>query len=309
MQTFIQQLVNGLVLGSMYALVALGYTMVYGIVNLINFAHGDVMMVGAMTSYSVFRFLHGVAPHMAWQLELAIALVVAMAVCGALNFCIERLAYRRLRNAPKLAPLVTAIGMSILLETMAMVVWGRDYKVFPEEFPNRVLNMDGVVITQVQVAILVVTVVLLIGLTLLINRTRLGRAMRATAENPRVASLMGVNPNLVISAAFVIGAVLAAIAGVMWYANFSTANFYMGFTPGLKAFTAAVLGGIGNLGGAMVGGVLLGIIEVLGAGYIGTVTHGLFGSNYQDIFAFIVLILVLTLRPQGLLGERVADRA
>ena len=309
MQTFLQQMVNGLVLGSMYALVALGYTMVYGIVNLINFAHGDVMMVGAMTSYSMFRLLHSVAPHMPWPLELAIALVVAMAACGVLNFFIERLAYRRLRNAPKLAPLVTAIGMSIFLETMAMVIWGRDYKVFPEEFPNKVINMGGVVITQVQVAILIVTVVLLVGLTLLINHTRLGRAMRATAENPRVASLMGVNPNLVISAAFVIGAVLAAVAGIMWYANFSTANFYMGFTPGLKAFTAAVLGGIGNMGGAMVGGVLLGIIEVLGAGYIGTVTHGLFGSNYQDIFAFIVLILVLTLRPQGLLGERVADRA
>jgi branched-chain amino acid transport system permease protein len=309
MQTFIQQLVNGLVLGSMYALVALGYTMVYGIVNLINFAHGDVMMVGAMTSYSMFRFLHAVTPGMPWPLVLAIALVVAMAVCGTLNFFIERLAYRRLRNAPKLAPLVTAIGMSIFLETMAMVVWGRDYKVFPQLFPNRVISMDGVVITQVQVAILVVTVLLLVGLTVLINHTKLGRAMRATAENPRVASLMGVNPNLVISAAFVIGAVLAAIAGVMWYANFSTANFYMGFTPGLKAFTAAVLGGIGNMGGAMVGGVLLGVIEVLGAGYIGTVTHGLFGSNYQDIFAFIVLILVLTLRPQGLLGERVADRA
>ena len=309
MQTFIQQLVNGLVLGSMYALVALGYTMVYGIVNLINFAHGDVMMVGAMTSYSVFRFLHAVTPGMPWPLVLVIALVVAMAVCGALNYLIERLAYRRLRNAPKLAPLVTAIGMSIFLETMAMVVWGRDYKVFPQLFPNNVISMDGVVITPVQIAILVVTMVLLVGLTLLINRTRLGRAMRATAENPRVASLMGVNPNLVISAAFVIGAVLAAIAGVMWYANFSTANFYMGFTPGLKAFTAAVLGGIGNLGGAMVGGVLLGIIEVLGAGYIGTVTGGVFGSNYQDIFAFIVLILVLTLRPQGLLGERVADRA
>ena len=309
MQTFLQQMVNGLVLGSMYALVALGYTMVYGIVNLINFAHGDVMMVGAMTSYSMFRLLHSVAPHMAWPLELAIALVVAMAACGVLNFFIERLAYRRLRNAPKLAPLVTAIGMSIFLETMAMVIWGRDYKVFPEEFPNKVINMGGVVITQVQVAILIVTVVLLVGLTLLINHTRLGRAMRATAENPRVASLMGVNPNLVISAAFVIGAVLAAIAGVMWYANFSTANFYMGFTPGLKAFTAAVLGGIGNMGGAMLGGVLLGIIEVLGAGYIGTVTHGILGSNYQDIFAFIVLILVLTLRPQGLLGERVADRA
>ena len=309
MQTFIQQLVNGLVLGSMYALVALGYTMVYGIVNLINFAHGDVMMVGAMTSYSVFRFLHAVTPGMPWPLVLAIALVVAMAVCGTLNFFIERLAYRRLRNAPKLAPLVTAIGMSIFLETMAMVIWGRDYKVFPQLFPNRVISMDGVVITQVQIAILVVTVLLLVGLTVLINHTKLGRAMRATAENPRVASLMGVNPNLVISAAFVIGAVLAAIAGVMWYANFSTANFYMGFTPGLKAFTAAVLGGIGNMGGAMVGGVLLGVIEVLGAGYIGTVTHGLFGSNYQDIFAFIVLILVLTLRPQGLLGERVADRA
>ncbi|MDE2480176.1 MAG: branched-chain amino acid ABC transporter permease, partial [Betaproteobacteria bacterium] len=308
MQTLIQQLVNGLVLGSMYALVALGYTMVYGIVNLINFAHGDVMMVGALTSYSMFRFLHAVTPGMPWPLVLAIALVTAMAVCGTLNFFIERLAYRRLRNAPKLAPLVTAIGMSILLETLAMVVWGRDYKVFPEMFPNRVINMDGVVITQVQIAILVVTVLLLVGLTVLINHTRLGRAMRATAENPRVASLMGVNPNLVISAAFVIGAVLAAIAGVMWYANFSTANFYMGFTPGLKAFTAAVLGGIGNMGGAMVGGVLLGVIEVLGAGYIGTVTHGMFGSNYQDIFAFIVLILVLTLRPQGLLGERVADR-
>ena len=309
MQTFIQQLVNGLVLGSMYALVALGYTMVYGIVNLINFAHGDVMMVGAMTSYSVFRFLHAVAPHMPWPLVLVIALVGAMAVCGTLNYLIERLAYRRLRNAPKLAPLVTAIGMSIFLETMAMVIWGRDYKVFPELFPNQVINMHGVVITPVQIAILVVTAVLLFGLTTLINHTRLGRAMRATAENPRVASLMGVNPNLVISAAFVIGAVLAAVAGIMWYANFSTANFYMGFTPGLKAFTAAVLGGIGNMSGAMVGGVLLGIIEVLGAGYIGTVTHGILGSNYQDIFAFIVLILVLTLRPQGLLGERVADRA
>lgn len=309
MQTFIQQLVNGLVLGSMYALVALGYTMVYGIVNLINFAHGDVMMVGAMTSYSVFRFLHAVAPHMPWPLVLVIALVVAMAVCGTLNFLIERLAYRRLRNAPKLAPLVTAIGMSIFLETMAMVIWGRDYKVFPELFPNRVINIHGVVITPVQIAILIVTAALLFGLTTLINHTRLGRAMRATAENPRVASLMGVNPNLVISSAFVIGAVLAAVAGIMWYANFSTANFYMGFTPGLKAFTAAVLGGIGNMGGAMVGGVLLGVIEVLGAGYIGTVTHGMFGSNYQDIFAFIVLILVLTLRPQGLLGERVADRA
>ena len=309
METLIQQLVNGLVLGSMYALVALGYTMVYGIVNLINFAHGDVMMVGAMTAYSMFKLLAYLAPGLPGWLTVVIATVVAMIACGTLNFFIERLAYRRLRNAPKLAPLVTAIGMSILLETLAMVIWGRDYKVFPSILSNHIINIHGVVITPVQVMILVITTVLLIGLTVLINHTRLGRAMRATAENPRVAALMGVNPNLVISAAFVIGAALAAIAGVMWYANFATANFYMGFTPGLKAFTAAVLGGIGNLSGAMLGGVLLGVIEVLGAGYIGTFTGGMFGSNYQDIFAFIVLILVLTLRPQGLLGERVADRA
>lgn len=310
MEIFLQQIVNGVVLGSMYALIALGYTMVYGIVNLINFAHGDVFMVGALTAYSMFKLFEHIAPHMAPWLVIVLSVTVAMAVCGVLNYFIERIAYRPLRNAPKLAPLITAIGMSILLETLAMIIWGRDYKVFPAHLQNnQVISMGGVVITPVQIGILVLTVILLLGLTWLINRTKLGRAMRATAENPRVAALMGVNPNFVISSAFVIGAVLAAIAGVMWFANFGTANFYMGFTPGLKAFTAAVLGGIGNLYGAMLGGVLLGVIEVLGAGYIGTLTGGIFGSNYQDIFAFIVLILVLTLRPQGLLGERVADRA
>jgi len=310
MEIFFQQIVNGLVLGSMYALIALGYTMVYGIVNLINFAHGDVMMVGALTAYSVFKLLDHLALHLAPWLVIVIAVVVAMLATGVLNYFIERIAYRPLRNAPKLAPLITAIGMSILLETLAMIIWGRDYKVFPSHLlPSNIIHFGGVVITPVQVMILVITAVLLAGLTWLVNHTKLGRAMRATAENPRVASLMGVNPNLVISAAFVIGAMLAAIAGVMWFANFATANFYMGFTPGLKAFTAAVLGGIGNLSGAMLGGILLGVIEVLGAGYIGTLTNGVFGSNYQDIFAFIVLILVLTLRPQGLLGERVADRA
>jgi branched-chain amino acid transport system permease protein len=310
MEIFLQQIVNGLVLGSMYALIALGYTMVYGIVNLINFAHGDVMMVGALTAYSVFKLFEHIAPHMPGWLVVVIAVILAMLVTGLLNYVIERIAYRPLRNAPKLAPLITAIGMSILLETLAMIIWGRDYKVFPAHLlPSNIIHMGGVVITPVQIMILVVTAVLLGGLTYLVNHTKLGRAMRATAENPRVASLMGVNPNFVISSAFVIGAMLAAIAGVMWFANFATANFYMGFTPGLKAFTAAVLGGIGNLSGAMLGGILLGVIEVLGAGYIGTLTGGVFGSNYQDIFAFIVLILVLTLRPQGLLGERVADRA
>lgn len=310
MEIFLQQIVNGLVLGSMYALIALGYTMVYGIINLINFAHGDVMMVGALTAYSVFKLMEHVAPGIAPWLVIMLAVIIAMIATSVLNYFIERIAYRPLRNAPKLAPLITAIGMSILLETLAMIIWGRDYKVFPAHLlPSNIIHVAGVVITPVQVMILIVTAVLLGGLTWLVNHTKLGRAMRATAENPRVAALMGVNPNFVISAAFVIGAMLAAIAGVMWFANFATANFYMGFTPGLKAFTAAVLGGIGNLSGAMLGGVLLGLIEVLGAGYIGTLTGGVFGSNYQDIFAFIVLILVLTLRPQGLLGERVADRA
>jgi len=310
MEIFLQQIVNGLVLGSMYALIALGYTMVYGIINLINFAHGDVMMVGALTAYSVFKLLAHIAPNMPPWLVIVLAVVVAMLTTAVLNFSIERIAYRPLRNAPRLAPLITAIGMSILLETLAMIIWGRDYKVFPSDLlPSHIIHIGGVVITPVQIGILVVTAVLLAGLTWLVHHTQLGRAMRATAENPRVAALMGVNPNVVISSAFVIGAMLAAIAGVMWFANFATANFYMGFTPGLKAFTAAVLGGIGNLSGAMLGGVLLGLIEVLGAGYIGTLTGGVFGSNYQDIFAFIVLILVLTLRPQGLLGERVADRA
>ncbi|MGC9161984.1 MAG: branched-chain amino acid ABC transporter permease [Thiomonas sp.] len=310
MEIFLQQIVNGLVLGSMYALIALGYTMVYGIINLINFAHGDVMMVGALTAYSVFKLMEHVAPGMAPWLVIMLAVIVAMITTAVLNYFIERIAYRPLRNAPKLAPLITAIGMSILLETLAMIIWGRDYKVFPAHLlPSNIIHVGGVVITPVQIMILVVTAVLLGGLTWLVNHTKLGRAMRATAENPRVAALMGVNPNFVISSAFVIGAMLAAIAGVMWFANFATANFYMGFTPGLKAFTAAVMGGIGNLSGAMLGGVLLGLIEVLGAGYIGTLTGGVFGSNYQDIFAFIVLVLVLTLRPQGLLGERVADRA
>ncbi len=309
MDTFIQQVINGLVLGSMYALVALGYTMVYGIINLINFAHGEVLMVGALTSWSIIGLMKESMPGTPGWLILLIALMIACVVAAALNFVIEKVAYRPLRNSPKLAPLITAIGMSILLQTLAMIIWKPNFKPYPNLLPSAPFNIGGAVITTTQILILAMTAVSLAVLMWIVNATKLGRAMRATAENPRVASLMGVKPDMVISATFLIGAVLAAIAGVMWAANYGTVNHTMGFLPGLKAFTAAVFGGIGNLAGAVVGGILLGLIESIGAGYIGTLTGGVLGSHYSDIFAFIVLIIVLTLRPSGLLGERVADRA
>ena len=307
METFIQQIINGLVLGSVYALVALGYTMVYGIINLINFAHGEVLMVGALTSWTVVTVMADMGLP-GWAL-LLISLVAAIVVCSILNFSIEKIAYRPLRTAPRLAPLITAMGMSLLLQTLAMIIWKPTIKSYPILLPSEPFHVFGAVINTVQILILVLTAVTLAGLMYLVNRTKLGRAMRATAENPRVAALMGVRPDMVISATFIIGAALAAVAGVMWAANYGTVQHAMGFLPGLKAFTAAVLGGIGNLAGAVVGGVLLGLVEAIGAGYLGELTGGVLGSHYADIFAFALLILVLTLRPSGLLGERVADRA
>jgi branched-chain amino acid transport system permease protein len=309
MDTFIQQIINGLVLGSMYALVALGYTMVYGVLNLINFAHGDVLMVGAMVGVTILKIVQTVAPDLPGVVKLSIAIIGAIPVCILVNVIIERVAYRRLRNAPRLAPLITAIGVSILLQTFAMMIWGRSPIPFPQVMPAESFNIGGALISQTQVMLLVLAAAAMTGLVLLVERTRMGRAMRATAENPRVAGLMGVDSNKVIVMTFAIGAALAAVAGVMWGANYSSAQFAMGFVPGLKAFSAAVLGGIGNIYGAMVGGILLGLIESLGAGYIGDLTGGFLGSHYQDIFAFIVLIIVLTLRPSGIMGERVADRA
>ncbi|HEY8051079.1 MAG TPA: branched-chain amino acid ABC transporter permease [Ramlibacter sp.] len=309
MDVLLQQIINGLILGSMYALVALGYTMVYGIINLINFAHGDVLMVGALTSWAIVTTAQDAMPGIPGWLLLAVSLVLSCIVAGALNFVIEKVAYRPLRNSPKLAPLITAIGMSILLQTLAMMIFKPNYKAYPTLLPPKPFQFAGAVITTTQIMILVVTAVSLAVLTWLVSYTKLGRAMRATSENPRVAALMGVKPDTVISATFVIGAVLATIAGVMWASNYGTVQHTMGFLPGIKAFTAAVFGGIGNLPGAVVGGLLLGLIESIGAGYIGELTGGVLGSNYTDIFAFIVLIAMLTLRPSGLLGERVADRA
>lgn len=309
MEILLQQIINGLVLGSMYALVALGYTMVYGIINLINFAHGEVLMIGAMTSWTIIGLMQSSMPGTPGWIILIIAMLISCVVAAALNFSIEKIAYRPLRNSPKLAPLITAIGMSILLQTLAMIIWKPNYKPYPTLLPVEPFDVFGAVITSTQIMILGLTAVSLAVLMYVVNYTSLGRAMRATAENPRVAALMGVKPDVVISATFIIGAILATIAGMMYASNYGTVQHTMGFLPGLKAFTAAVFGGIGNLAGAVVGGILLGLIESIGAGYIGILTGGVLGSNYSDIFAFIVLIFVLTLRPSGLLGERVADRA
>ena len=309
MDTFIQQIINGLVLGSMYALVALGYTMVYGVLNLINFAHGDVLMVGAMTGLTILKYLNEYAPGLPGYVKLAIAIGGAIPVCIIVNILIERVAYRRLRNAPRLAPLITAIGVSILLQTFAMMIWTRNPLPFPQLLSSEPVVVGGALISQTQILLLVLAAVSMAGLVLLVEKTKMGRAMRATAENPRVAGLMGVDSNKVIVATFALGAALAAVAGVMWGANYASIQFAMGFVPGLKAFSAAVLGGIGNIYGAMIGGIVLGLVESLGAGYIGDLTGGVLGSHYQDIFAFVVLIIVLTIRPSGIMGERVADRA
>ena len=327
MDTFLQQVINGLTAGSVYAVVALGYTMVYGIIQLINFAHGEVVMIGAMVAFTV---IHALAP--AGLPPLAVVLIgtgCAVPVCMLVGYSMERLAYRPLRGAPRLAPLITAIGVSIILQHLALMIWSRNILAFPQIISSRTYFIGGAAITSVQIAILAICVALMAALALLVYRTPLGTAMRATAQNPQVAGLMGIDINRVIAATFVIGAALGAVAGVLFGTYYGLAQYTMGSVLGLKAFSAAVLGGIGNIPGAMLGGVLLGLVEALGAGYIGDITdlcqyawlapvidacEGgghfiLFGSNYQDVFAFVVLILVLVFRPQGLLGERVGDRA
>jgi branched-chain amino acid transport system permease protein len=304
---FIQQIINGLTLGAVYAVVALGYTMVYGIIQLINFAHGEVVMFGAMVAFSVISALapSGLPP----GLVVLAATGCAIPACMLIGYAMEKLAYRPLRGAPRLAPLITAIGISIILQHVAMMIWSRNPLAFPQIIKAQSYDLAGATITSVQIAILAISVAMMGGLAALVYRTKLGTAMRATAQNPQIAGLMGIDTNRVIAFTFVIGAALAAVAGVMVASYYGIAHYTMGSQLGLKAFCAAVLGGIGNIPGAMLGGVLLGLVEALGAGYIGDLTGNVFGSNYQDVFAFIVLIAVLVLRPSGLLGERVGDRA
>jgi branched-chain amino acid transport system permease protein len=332
MDTFLQQIVNGLTLGCVYAVVALGYTMVYGIIQLINFAHGEVVMIGAMVAFTVITMLAGSgAPPI---IILLLAIVAAIAGCMAVGFAVERIAYKPLRKAPRLAPLITAIGVSIILQHVALLIWGRNYISFPQIIPTQTYHLgaseSSAAITNVQIAIITLSIAMMAGLLTLIYKTRIGIAMRATSQNQQVAGLMGINVNSVISFTFIIGAALGAVAGVMVGSYYGIAHYQMGFLLGLKAFSAAVLGGIGNLGGAVLGGILIGLIEALGSGYMGDVTNvctldkflpgftamceansnaSIFGSDYKDVYAFFVLILVLVFRPSGLLGERVSDRA
>jgi branched-chain amino acid transport system permease protein len=306
--------------------------MVYGIIQLINFAHGEVVMIGAMVAFSVITALagFGLPPFVI----VGIGILVAIPACMAIGYTVERVAYRPLRNAPRLAPLITAIGISIILQHLALLVWSRNNIPFPQIIEIQPIQLgsgpNSATITNVQIAIILISIAMMAGLLLLVHKTRIGIAMRATSQNPQVAGLMGINVNNIISFTFVIGAALGAIAGVMVGTYYGIAHYQMGFLLGLKAFSAAVLGGIGNLGGAMLGGILMGLIEALGAGYVGDFTNvcfldkwlpgfadlcaanpnsSLFGSNYKDVYAFIVLIMVLVFRPSGLLGERVGDRA
>ena len=301
MQLFLQQLVNGLTVGAVYALIALGYTMVYGILELINFAHGEIYMLGAYLGIIILGILTS-AGLTAASLPLAILITVVGAgvICAAYGATMEKVAYKPLRDAPRLAPLISAMGMSIFLQNYVMLTRGPNDKVFPSVLPRRSLIFHGVEVTYLQIFIVAASVALMAGLHLFIMKTRMGRAMRATALDKKMAGLMGVNIDSVISITFILGSFLAAVAGVMVAMYYGLVNFYIGYLAGMKAFTAAVLGGIGNIPGAMLGGVLLGVLETLGAGYL--------WPEYKDAFAFLVLVLILILRPQGLLGERVPDK-
>ncbi|MEK7688986.1 MAG: branched-chain amino acid ABC transporter permease [Deltaproteobacteria bacterium] len=298
---FIQQLINGLTLGSVYALIALGYTMVYGILQIINFAHGEIYMIGAYMAIIVLGILTA-AGLTAVNLPLSILLVFIISglFCGIYGLTLERVAYRPLRHAHRLSPLISAIGMSIFLQNYVMLTQGTVDKVFPHIIPSTGMEIIGASISYLQIFILAASFILMTALHLFIKKTRLGKAMRATSQDSRMASLVGINVDSVIAVTFVIGSILAAAAGVMVAMYYGSVNFFIGYTAGIKAFTAAVLGGIGNIPGAMLGGLLLGLVEGLGASYI--------SSEYKDVFAFLILILVLIFRPTGLLGERVGEK-
>lgn len=302
MTIFIQQLINGLTVGSVYALIALGYTMVYGIIELINFAHGEIYMVGAYLGIIFITALAGLGYASTGPIvALAIALIGSCIYCGAYGFTLERVAYRPLRGASRLSPLISALGMSIFLQNFVMLTQGTRDKVFPQLFPLTGIDILGAKITYLQIVVMISSGVLMIGLQFFIQKTTLGTAMRATAQDMKMAGLVGINVNRIISVTFVIGSILAAAAGVMIGLYYGLVNFFIGYIAGIKAFTAAVLGGIGNIPGAVFGGILLGLMESFGAGYI--------SAEFKDVFAFCVLIVILILKPTGLLGEEVGGKS
>ncbi len=302
MTDLLQQLINGLALGAIYALLALGYTMVYGVLRFINFAHGDVFMLGAFAGYYLAGPVSKVIPAESY-LGGIVVLALAMGICALLGVIIELLAYRPLRSRPRLTVLITAIGVSLFIEYTCQheKVFGASPRKFPDLIPNATWDIGGVVVGSAQVIVLVTTVLLLIGLTLIVQRTKIGTAMRAVSFNPQAAALMGVNVNHIISFTFGLGSALAAAGGILFAMNYSSIDPLMGVQTGLKAFVAAVLGGIGNLPGAALGGLLLGVIETFAGGMKGI-------SNYRDAIAFGILILILMFRPSGLLGKQQTEK-
>jgi branched-chain amino acid transport system permease protein len=312
-----QVLVDGLILGFMYALIALGYTMVYGVLQLINFAHSEIFVLGAfvgvevLLTLSAWGYLGALHP----ILLLLVLVLIGMAASGLLAVGVERVAYRPLRGAPRLIPLISAIGMSFFLQDAIRLVESLWRNAFYLTYPplallNRRLHFGEVFdISLKSIVVIAAALAMLFGLNLLVNRTRIGKAIRAVAEDQATASLMGINVNRIISLTFLIGGAMGGAAGVLFGVQYSLINPYTGFIPGIKAFTAAVLGGIGNIPGAMVGGLVLGLLEAFSASYLALFTGGAFGAEYKDILAFSVLILILIFRPRGLMGEVVAGRA
>jgi branched-chain amino acid transport system permease protein len=300
MTFLISQLIAGILVGAFYAMVALGYTMVYGIIRLINFAHGDLYMVGAFLGFTLFGGT-GMATGHGWVFDAGV-LVLVMGVIGLLGMAIERVAYKPLRKAPLLSVMITALGMSLILENgvLAVPAWGSQYQVFPVNLPANPILLLGTQVTVGQLMILAMSLVLMFLLYLFIQRTLTGKAMRAIALDKDASSLMGINVNAVIALTFFLGAALAGAAGIMGGMYYGQINYLEGFSLGLKAFTAAVLGGIGNIPGAMLGGFLLGVLESIGSGY--------FGTEWANVFSFGILILLLTIRPTGILGETLGAR-
>jgi branched-chain amino acid transport system permease protein len=301
-ELFFQQLVNGLSLGGIYALIALGYTMVYGIIELINFAHGDVYTLGSFFTLTILTLLgiqnelHG-APLVAAMLGI---IAGSMLFCGIVGVVIERLAYRPLRNAPRLAPLITAIGVSFILENIMQLWQGPSPVPIPTFIPDPTYTIAGVTIEIKQIMVVTMAIVMMIALQLFVYRTKIGKAMRATAQDRDAAQLMGIDINTTIAVTFLIGSALAGAAGFVSGVYYGTTWFFNGFNAGLKAFTAAVLGGIGNLAGAMLGGFLIGLVEAFGAQYI--------SDQWTNVIVFSLLVLVLIFRPSGLLGESLPNK-
>ena len=298
---FFQQLINGLTLGSVYAIIALGYTMVYGILELINFAHGEIYMLGAYLGIILLAFFTASGlTEQSLLLSLILPSVLSALFCAMYGFTMEKVAYRPLRNAPRLSPLISAIGVSIFLQNYVMLTQGATDKVFPLQLGETVITFQDVRMTVTQVSIIAVSALMMLTLRLFISRTRIGKAMRATSQDKIMAALVGIDVDTIISVTFVIGAVLAAVAGVMVAVYYGLVNYTIGYIAGIKAFTAAVLGGIGSIRGAMLGGIVLGLMESMGAAYVST--------EYKDAFAFVILIVILLIKPSGIFGTDLPDK-